>query len=340
MIIIPAYEPQKILLDLLTSLKQLIGDTTLDCQIVIINDGSQSKEANEIFRAAREQGMVILNHSNNRGKGAAIKTGINYAHSLEKQWVVTADADGQHLPKDILNVIKKGTEWGGAVVLGVRAFDATTPLRSRLGNFMTTNLFSLFHGGKIQDTQTGLRYIPKSYFETFSKIPYNRYEFEFASLILAVKEDNIRQVPIQTIYEPGNPTSHFRKFVDSARIYWVFARSIVASVSSTIVDISVFVLCQQLIQNTLMSILISRSIATILYFYLARNFVFKTKTEAMRQLRLYTTLVFINALILSPIIDYVHIHMNFNKEVTYILLAMAFYAINLSIQRKIIFRDR
>jgi putative flippase GtrA len=225
-------------------------------------------------------------------------------------------------------------------VLGVRVFDRQTPLRSRLGNFITTKLFSLFHGGNIKDTQTGLRYIPKSYFEKFSKILYNRYEFEFASLIQAVKENNIRQVPIETIYEPGNPTSHFRKFVDSARIYWVFARSIVVSGSSTIVDISIFVLCQKLIQNTLMSILISRSIATILYFYLARHFVFKTKTEAIRQLLLYTTLVFINALILSPIIDYVHIHMNFNKEVTYILLAMAFYAINLSIQRRIIFRDR
>jgi glycosyltransferase involved in cell wall biosynthesis len=339
MIIIPAFEPKKILLDLLTSLKQLIAETTLDCQIVIINDGSHSKEAKEIFCVAREQGIVILNHNNNRGKGAAIKTGINYALSLEKQWVVTADADGQHLPNDILNVINKGIEFGNSVVLGVRVFDRQTPLRSRLGNFITTKLFSLFHGGNIKDTQTGLRYIPKSYFEKFSKILYNRYEFEFASLIQTVKEDNIRQVPIQTIYEPGNPTSHFRKFVDSARIYWVFARSIVVSVGSTIVDISIFMLCQQFFESTLMSILFSRSIAIIVYFHLARAFVFKTKKETLRQFSLLTSLVLVNSLIISQIINYIYSITELNKGIVYILLTMIFYFINISIQRWIIFRD-
>ncbi len=340
MILIPAYEPQAVLLDLLTHLERFINEASFDCQIVIVNDGSQSEEAKEIFSKIKSQGIKVLKHDFNQGKGAALKTGIKYALLSNCQWIVTADADGQHLPDDIFNVLKKGCACGNEIVLGVRTFNKSTPLRSRIGNCLTQYFFRLVYGGTIRDTQTGLRFIPRSHFAEMLSIPYNHYEFEFASLIRSIKNGNVQQIPIKAIYELGNPTSHFNKFIDSARIYWVLARSIVVSTSTTIVDISLFMLFQEFFENTLACILTSRMGATIFYFYLARSFVFKSKSEFLRQFLLFSLLVLANALILSPIVDFLYHRTEFAKGIIYILLTMLFYFINLNIQRWIIFRDR
>lgn len=340
MILIPAYEPNFVLLILLTHLKRFINDESFDCQIVIVNDGSQSKAAEEIFSAIKSQGIKVLEHDFNQGKGAALKTGIKYAFLSNCQWVVTADADGQHLPNDIFNVLKKGIACGNDIVLGVRTFDKSTPVRSRLGNCLTKYFFRIFYGGNIRDTQTGLRFIPRSYFKELLNIPYNHYEFEFASLIKSIQNGTVHQTPIQTVYEPGNPTSHFNKFTDSARIYWILARSIVVSASTTVVDLSLFMLLQQFIENTLACILASRSVATISYFYLARTFVFKSRSEFLRQFLLFSFLVLTNALILSPIVDFIFNKTGLVRGVTYLFLTMLFYIINLNIQRWNIFHDR
>jgi glycosyltransferase involved in cell wall biosynthesis len=288
----------------------------------------------------KNKGIKIIEHDFNQGKGAALKTGLRYALLSNCQWIVTADADGQHLPDDILNVLKKGCTCGNDIVLGVRTFDKSTPLRSRFGNCLTKFFFRILYGGNIRDTQTGLRFIPRSHFEEMLSIPHNHYEFEFASLIKSIKNGNVQQIPIKTVYEPGNPTSHFNKFLDSARIYWVLARSVVVSTSTTIVDISFFMLFQQFIENTLACILASRTVATIFYFYLARSFVFKSRTEFLRQFLLFSLLVLANALILSPIVDFFYHRTEFAKGIIYIFLTMIFYFINLNIQRWIIFRDR
>ena len=339
MILIPAYEPKAVLFDVVVQLKRLVAKLPFDCKIVIVNDGSQSEEAKDIFSMIKNQGVKVLKHAVNQGKGAALKTGVQYALLHNHEWIVTADADGQHLPIDIINILIKGRQFGDDVVLGVRTFDKSTPLRSRFGNCLTKHFFKLFYGGNISDTQTGLRYIPGTYFEMLLAIPFNHYEFEFASLIKTIQNGTIRQVAIQTVYEPGNPTSHFNKFIDSARIYWVLARSIVVSASTTVVDISLFMLLQQFNASTLLCILVSRTVATLLYFSLARSFVFKSRSKALKQFVLYSILVLINALILSPVIDYIYSTTGLFKGITYVCLTIPLYLVNLSIQRWVIFRD-
>ena len=229
MIIIPAFEPKQSLLILTKNLLDIFKRNNLEIMVLVVNDGSINIESKDILNSVKCCGVKVINHPYNRGKGAALKTGFEYAKRKNKQWIVTADADGQHLVEDIFNIIKSGLRNRDNLIIGVRNFRKIgIQFRSRFGNLVTCILFRFFHGKKIEDTQSGLRFIPKTLFIQFINIPFNYYDFEFAALILAGKRKAIQQIPIATIYRAGNPSSHFRKLRDSALIYYVFILSVFA----------------------------------------------------------------------------------------------------------------
>jgi len=110
-------------------------------------------------RLATLERTSVLRHVVNLGKGAALKTGLNHAACLypESVGVVTADADGQHSAADILRVAAELTANPRDLVLGVRTFGRSVPLRSRLGNALNSRHHAGDHRQKLSDTQTGLR---------------------------------------------------------------------------------------------------------------------------------------------------------------------------------------
>ena len=96
--LIPAYEPDERLVAFAEELKRE------DVTVIVVNDGSDAGSA-DVFREAAHWAQV-LTHPHNRGKGAALKTGLQYiaAHFDAPYTVVTADADGQHKTYDVLRV--------------------------------------------------------------------------------------------------------------------------------------------------------------------------------------------------------------------------------------------
>lgn len=130
-------------------------------RFLIIDDGSEEKE---LFRKAQQEfGCHVITHSENKGKGCALKTG--FRHILEEKdaeikAVVTVDGDNQHKAEDVFAVSEAITE--NSLVLGVREFKSkeNVPFRSRIGNLVSAKVFQILSGEKISDTQTGLRGIP------------------------------------------------------------------------------------------------------------------------------------------------------------------------------------
>ena len=161
-VVIPAYKPDD---KMLVTLDELVKAGFTD--ILVVNDGS-GEEFEPIFDAVRNiPECTLLVHEVNRGKGAAMKTAFRYfLDNREDQCcLVTADADGQHLTKDIIATAMEAKEQE-KVVLGVRNFsDPNVPSRSKMGNRITCTVFKLFFGMKITDTQTGLRAFPRKYLE-------------------------------------------------------------------------------------------------------------------------------------------------------------------------------
>lgn len=225
-IVIPVYNPSE---ELIRLVKKLL---TFDiAHIIIVNDGSK-KTANPLFGTLKslDKKIIVLTHRANLGKGAALKTGLDYAHRHNKNelGVVTADADGQHLAENIIAVGKELQKHHHALILGVRNFSKKKiPLRSKLGNLLTIKLFQLITRKKISDTQSGLRGIPRDFIPTLTKIKNNGYEFELAMLLAFLKSNReIREIKIKTLYLDKNKSSHFKPIIDSLKIYRVLFRSL------------------------------------------------------------------------------------------------------------------
>lgn len=227
-ILIPAYKPDQSLVRLAHALKA----QDASAEILVIDDGSGSTYA-PIFTELRIDGVTVQTHPANKGKGAALRTGIAWAKANRPgEVIVTADADGQHLPRDIFRVGVR-TETAAAagqrtIILGVRTKPdpnageegTKVPLRSKIGNSATVGFFALATGARVADTQTGLRGFTPQILDWLLQIPGDKYEYEFSMLLRATRADvELVQVPIVKVYEPGNPTSHFRPLQDSARIY-------------------------------------------------------------------------------------------------------------------------
>lgn len=138
--------------------------------------------------------------------------------------MVTADADGQHAPADILRVARRLMEHPDALVLGAREFPAHIPLRSRFGNVLTRLVFLVFTGKLLRDTQTGLRGWPAAQCRDSLRVPIQGYDFGLEDPACGGRGGAIEEVGIETIYLDGNRASHFNPLRDSFRIYFVFLR--------------------------------------------------------------------------------------------------------------------
>ena len=233
-VLIPAYQPDARLPRLILELHRADPST----KIVVVDDGSGQKFS-DIFEASATAGAHVISYEHNRGKGYALREGFTWIRDVagdSPECVVTADADGQHTLNDIFRVGRRCTDTGKSV-LGVREFVGHVPARSRIGNTATSALFWLATGWKLKDTQTGLRAFPVALLPALLEVQGDRYEYELRVLLhLAKFRHPVTQIPIETIYEAGNPTSHFRPLQDSARIWAPLLKFAASSGVATIID--------------------------------------------------------------------------------------------------------
>ena len=216
-VVIPAYEPDERLLAIVDGLAGLV----CDLNIIVVDDGSETEAAKDVFKRIRDTGVhKVLEHECNLGKGAALKTGFREIldRGITSGTVVTADADGQHLPEDILKVVSEGVRTSAAV-LGVRKLSMPIPWRSFLGNRITSGLMRLVLGISVTDTQTGLRAFPLSMLPRLVEAPGDGYEYEMRQLTDILALSPLKEVPIQTVTRHGIPRTNFapysicRKFI-------------------------------------------------------------------------------------------------------------------------------
>ena len=259
--------------------------------ILLINDGSKPENLHYFTEAAAAHPEVtLLHHAVNRGKGAALKTAINYflVHRPEGMGVVTVDGDGQHHKLDILACAKAMKE-SGELILGCRDFDhPDVPFRSRFGNKTTCGIFKLFVGMTVSDTQTGLRAIPRKDLPTMLAIEGDRFEYE-TNMLLKLKQKSIpfREVKIRTVYIEENKTSHFRVIRDSWRIYKLilahFFRYTLVSISSAVIDEGCYIAFTGLLGGTLTNLALTASataaarlISSLFNFFMNKKVVFQS----------------------------------------------------------------
>jgi len=166
--------------------------------LYIIDDGSTKKVASFIDS---QPGLIIIRHKKNRGKGAALKTGLKKAQQEKFDHALCIDADLQHDPEKITDFIRKQKETGADIILGRREFDTSNmPLPRILSNYVTSLIISARIRKRIYDSQCGFRLIDLKEIHLDSFI-YNGFQFESEFLIKqADRGFAIKEVKIPTIY--------------------------------------------------------------------------------------------------------------------------------------------
>ncbi|MGD9115038.1 MAG: glycosyltransferase family 2 protein [Desulfobacterales bacterium] len=199
----------------------MIGDVTkkalkLNLPVIVVNDGSTDAGCD---RVARGDGIQILHHQENRGKGAAILTGFARASEIA-DWAITIDADGQHDPEDALHLIEAISGNSRPIVVGMRQGMAGkhVPWTSRFGREFSNFWVRLSGGPRLTDSQSGFRIYPLPEAMNLGVIA-RRFQFEVEILVRAAWTNiPVIEVPIRVRYGKGSQRmSHFRPFVDFLR---------------------------------------------------------------------------------------------------------------------------
>lgn len=226
-IVIPAYQPDKKLISMLENILTELEKEKYE--ILLIDDGSGA-EYDDIFQAAESMGVGVIRYLINTGKGYALKTAFQYllkeySNNLDGgiDWIITADADGQHKIEDIKKIIEKSKVTDKKLIVGSRSFVGYVPVRSRIGNGFATLLFKCCTETPVKDTQSGLRAYKGTELCRFAEVEGNRYEYEMNCLIQY--RNSIDYVDIETFYELGNRSSHYRPLVDSMKVLKVLFKA-------------------------------------------------------------------------------------------------------------------
>ena len=348
-IIIPSYEPDDRLIELLKDLKSHILSP-----VILVNDGS-GKEYDNIFESAKNiiesNGGIVLNHDNNRGKGRALKTAFKYV--MEKYpdavGVVTADSDGQHTYKCIKSVSDALSANNNKLILGVRDFNVEgIPWKSRFGNRLTEKIFLYVAGMHISDTQTGLRGIPFDYLKELLNVKGDRFEFETRMLLDSAGKYEIIEVPIETVYESeNNHKTHFNPIVDSIKIYRIlgaqFIRFLFSSLSSSLVDLGLFALLCYLLKSNItayivVSTVIARIVSATYNFVLNYKLVFKSKAKIGKSGAGYFLLAVVQMLMSAAFVTLFSLLLPFIYEVVIkAVVDVILFFVSYKIQKKYVF---
>lgn len=351
-VIIPALDPDNRMVSLVRELH-----SSGFCHIILVDDGSQI-ENRKYFKTCKEDyGCTLIRHVMNFGKGSALKSAFN--HILENRpdilGAVTVDCDGQHILKDIDTCARLTYENPDKLILGCRQFDdREIPRRSRFGNKLTCQVIRLLCGIHVSDTQTGLRGLPTQLIaDCFGNIKGERFEYEM-NMLIAAKEHHIPMLefPIQTIYLENNESSHFNPFTDSIRIYKVFVKFMLSSVSSFLIDILLFYILGWVLRPfvsdkvmifgssvlLLLRTVISRLLSSLYNFFMNKNQVFHNQSKSPLVAVRYYILCVIQLICSWLLVNHLFTFISY-ATVRKCIIDTFLFAVSFLIQREWVFRS-
>jgi glycosyltransferase involved in cell wall biosynthesis len=185
-------------------------------RVWVVDDGSSDRTAD----AAKAAGAEVLRQPSNRGKGAALRAGMQALLRDGVTHVVTLDGDGQHLPEDIPRLLAASAAEPDALVMGARQHEpgSLTKIRA-FGNRYANRWVRIACGREFEDTQSGFRVYPVAATLALG-CRADRFAFETEVVIRAVRAGlPVRSVPVRVYNPPPDQRiSHFHGVWDSIRI--------------------------------------------------------------------------------------------------------------------------
>lgn len=200
-----------------TTLRQVVeGVLRHHDRVLVVDDGSSQPVQGLIDDLTVE----LLTHEENRGKGAALMSAVNWGLERNFSHMICLDADGQHDPEDLPLFLAAVNEHPQSLIVGHRNFDQQSiPGSSRFGRQFSNFWLRLQTGSQLKDSQSGFRAYPLFLFQQLN-FWTRRYNFEIEVLVRSAWAGvELRDVDISVYYPPGDErVSHFRGFMDNWRL--------------------------------------------------------------------------------------------------------------------------
>lgn len=296
--LIPAYEPDEKLPKIVNELK--MNNFT----VIVVNDGSDINYQKFFDECNTE----VISYPTNRGKGYALKKGLEHIKYNYKNYiVVTVDADGQHQIEDIINICEYEKNNKDTLVIGKRIRKDNVPMRSLIGNTITRYIFKFITNNAIYDTQSGLRAFSEQLIDYMLEIDGNRYEYEM-NVLLYLKQNNIKhkEIEIKTIYIDNNKNSKFKTIRDSLRIYSEIINFKVVPILTFFIDLLIYGMLIIVTNKIIISNIISKIISITVYYLLNKKDIFTSTKHLIKQILISITTILLSTIIilgLSKITD-------------------------------------
>lgn len=192
-VVSPVYNEQKRLNKFLDQIKQI------RLPIIFVEDGS-SDRSYQLIKNQKSKNITVLRHDINLGKGAALKTGCEYAFKNGAEAVVLMDSDGQHLVSDLDKFVKKLSNKECDIILGSRNFGLGVPLDRYLGNKVASVIIALAFGIYVSDLICGYRALTKN---AYKKVRWDSVDYGVeVETVVRIKKTNIKycEVPVEAVY--------------------------------------------------------------------------------------------------------------------------------------------
>ncbi|MBI2578304.1 MAG: glycosyltransferase family 2 protein [Candidatus Aenigmarchaeota archaeon] len=190
-VVIPAYNEEK-------SVASVVNRAKKYGSVVVIDDASKDRTAEQ----AKKAGASVLKHKINGGLGASLRTGFRKALEMQSDVVITLDADGQHDPDDIPEMLEKISE-GCDFVIGQRNLKKY-PFVKKFGNFFLNAATNFVAGTSLKDTESGFRAIRTG---ALRKMSFKAKRYEIAvDIVYEVGRNKLKtaSVPVKSpVYVKG-----------------------------------------------------------------------------------------------------------------------------------------
>ena len=205
-VLIPAYQAGKTIGPLVREVR------ALGLPVVVVDDASSDATA----QRAQESGAQVIRRSANGGKGVALREGFSVIFRSGVDWIVTMDADGQHLASEIPLLLQETVRGRSDIVIGNRMEDPRgMPLERRLTNRTMSWLISRLAGQRVPDTQCGFRAISRRVLESVTLVS-GHFEIESELVLRGARAGfRISSVPISSVYQ--QQMSFIRPLQDTLR---------------------------------------------------------------------------------------------------------------------------
>jgi glycosyltransferase involved in cell wall biosynthesis len=192
-------------------------------EIIIVNDGSTDGTEKILAKVSNNKGIKVINHSENQGYGAALKTGIR---ASKHQYVAITDADGtypdERIPEFYEIVINEGLD----MLVGARVGESVhIPFIRKFPKWIINKMANYMVGTKIPDLNSGMRIMKKDVVKKYFKILPNGFSFT-STITLAMLSNGcqVKYIPINYHHRKGK--SKIRPFYDTLNFFRLIIRTV------------------------------------------------------------------------------------------------------------------